>query len=43
MVVSGKKMAKCKKCTKQYLALHRIDRLEFWKILFVRAQFPFSP
>ena len=23
--------------------MHRIDRLEFWKILFVRVQFPFTP
>ena len=36
-------MAKCKKCTKQYLAMHRIDRLKFWKILFIRVQFPFTP
>lgn len=36
-------MAKCKKCTKQYLAMPWIDCLEFWKILFVRVQFPFTP
>ena len=40
-VVFGKKVAKCKKCTKQYLVMPQINRLEFWKILFVRVQFPF--
>jgi hypothetical protein len=32
VAVPGKKMANCRKCTKQHLAVHRIDRLEFWKI-----------
>ena len=42
VAVPGKKMANCRKCTKQHLAVHRIDRLEFWKILPVRLHFPFT-
>jgi len=43
VAVFGKEIAQCKKCTKQHFAISHIDRLKFWKILFVRVQFPFTP